>query len=164
MIYYKWLCLSQQGDPLPSSLVDLVRNSPISSVEDLKLLLQEETDAIGTNDHNSHMHTCTYTESNKTDVEEVSIWVYSQSSLMTRGKMGGESSSDLVCLTNWKGERERSLQHKVTTLFSCSGFLSWFWVMDVCITDTDLPPLCLHPQTESKLSCPQMRTSGWLKN
>ncbi|XP_004574586.1 platelet-derived growth factor beta polypeptide a [Maylandia zebra] len=37
---------SAEGDPLPSSLVDLVRNSPISSVEDLKLLLQEETDAI----------------------------------------------------------------------------------------------------------------------
>uniref|UniRef100_A0A3Q4HGR2 Platelet-derived growth factor beta polypeptide a n=1 Tax=Neolamprologus brichardi TaxID=32507 RepID=A0A3Q4HGR2_NEOBR len=48
MNYYKCLCLSQQGDPLPSSLVNLVRNSPISSVEDLKLLLQEETDAIGT--------------------------------------------------------------------------------------------------------------------
>lgn len=37
---------SAEGDPLPTSLVDLVRNSPISSVEDLKLLLQEETDAI----------------------------------------------------------------------------------------------------------------------
>ncbi|XP_071371107.1 platelet-derived growth factor beta polypeptide a, partial [Centroberyx affinis] len=34
-----------QGDPLPPSLVDLVRNSPISSVEDLKLLLQQETDS-----------------------------------------------------------------------------------------------------------------------
>ncbi|KAM8879702.1 platelet-derived growth factor beta polypeptide a isoform 2-T2 [Spinachia spinachia] len=30
-----------QGDPLPSSLVQLVRNSPISSAADLKLLLQE---------------------------------------------------------------------------------------------------------------------------
>ncbi|XP_029368700.1 platelet-derived growth factor beta polypeptide a [Echeneis naucrates] len=37
---------SAEGDPLPSSLVDLVRNSPISSVDDLKLLLQQETDAI----------------------------------------------------------------------------------------------------------------------
>ncbi|CAN9510617.1 unnamed protein product [Ophioblennius macclurei] len=37
---------SAEGDPLPPSLVDLVRNSPISSVEDLKLLLQQETDAI----------------------------------------------------------------------------------------------------------------------
>ncbi|CAG5928792.1 unnamed protein product [Menidia menidia] len=35
-----------EGDPLPSSLVDLVRNSPISSVEDLKQLLQQETSAI----------------------------------------------------------------------------------------------------------------------
>ncbi|XP_037328989.2 platelet-derived growth factor beta polypeptide a [Pungitius pungitius] len=30
-----------EGDPLPSSLVHLVRNSPISSVDDLELLLQE---------------------------------------------------------------------------------------------------------------------------
>ncbi|XP_037619614.1 bromodomain-containing protein 4 [Sebastes umbrosus] len=37
---------SAEGDPLPSSLVDLVRNSPISSVDDLKLLLQLETNAI----------------------------------------------------------------------------------------------------------------------
>ncbi|XP_059193872.1 G-box-binding factor-like [Centropristis striata] len=37
---------SAESDPLPSSLVDLVRNSPISSVDDLKLLLQQETDAI----------------------------------------------------------------------------------------------------------------------
>ncbi|XP_018537941.1 G-box-binding factor [Lates calcarifer] len=37
---------SAEGDPLPSSLVDLVRNSPISSVDDLKLLLQQETNAI----------------------------------------------------------------------------------------------------------------------
>ncbi|XP_072240764.1 uncharacterized protein [Leuresthes tenuis] len=35
-----------EGDPLPPSLVDLVRNSPITSVEDLKLLLQQETNAI----------------------------------------------------------------------------------------------------------------------
>ncbi|KAM6940221.1 platelet-derived growth factor beta polypeptide a [Xenentodon cancila] len=35
-----------EGDPLPPSLVDLVRNSPISSVEDLKLLLQVETSDI----------------------------------------------------------------------------------------------------------------------
>ncbi|XP_023146919.2 uncharacterized protein si:ch211-79m20.1 [Amphiprion ocellaris] len=34
-----------EGDPLPASLVDLVRNSPISSVDDLKLLLQQETNA-----------------------------------------------------------------------------------------------------------------------
>ncbi|KAM9363767.1 platelet-derived growth factor beta polypeptide a [Symphorus nematophorus] len=37
---------SAEGDPLPPSLVDLVRNSPISSVDDLKLLLQQETNAI----------------------------------------------------------------------------------------------------------------------
>lgn len=37
---------SAEGDPLPPSLVDLVRNSPVSSVEDLKLLLQQETNAI----------------------------------------------------------------------------------------------------------------------
>ncbi|XP_041641601.1 bromodomain-containing protein 4 [Cheilinus undulatus] len=37
---------SAEGDPLPASLVDLVRNSPISSVDDLKLLLQQETNAI----------------------------------------------------------------------------------------------------------------------
>eukprot|EP00066_Takifugu_rubripes_P009677 XP_003976863.1 PREDICTED: platelet-derived growth factor subunit B [Takifugu rubripes] len=35
-----------EGDPLPPSLVDLVRNSPISSVDDLKLLLQQEANAI----------------------------------------------------------------------------------------------------------------------
>lgn len=37
---------SAEGDPLPPSLVDLVRDSPISSVDDLKLLLQQETNAI----------------------------------------------------------------------------------------------------------------------
>ncbi|XP_030594927.1 platelet-derived growth factor beta polypeptide a isoform X3 [Archocentrus centrarchus] len=37
---------SAEGDPLPPSLVDLVGNSPVSSVEDLKLLLQQETNAI----------------------------------------------------------------------------------------------------------------------
>uniref|UniRef100_A0A3P9KH27 Platelet derived growth factor subunit B n=1 Tax=Oryzias latipes TaxID=8090 RepID=A0A3P9KH27_ORYLA len=37
---------SAEGDPLPPSLVDLVRNSPISSVDDLKLLLQQETSEI----------------------------------------------------------------------------------------------------------------------
>ncbi|XP_070845010.1 platelet-derived growth factor beta polypeptide a isoform X1 [Chaetodon trifascialis] len=37
---------SAEGDPLPPSLVDLVRNSPISSVDDLKLLLLQETNAI----------------------------------------------------------------------------------------------------------------------
>uniref|UniRef100_A0A1A8K4K5 Platelet-derived growth factor beta polypeptide n=1 Tax=Nothobranchius kuhntae TaxID=321403 RepID=A0A1A8K4K5_NOTKU len=35
-----------EGDPLPPSLVDLVRNSPVSSVDDLKILLQQETNAI----------------------------------------------------------------------------------------------------------------------
>uniref|UniRef100_A0A1A7Y6G2 Platelet-derived growth factor beta polypeptide n=1 Tax=Iconisemion striatum TaxID=60296 RepID=A0A1A7Y6G2_9TELE len=35
-----------EGDPLPQSLIDLVRNSPVSSVDDLKLLLQQETNAI----------------------------------------------------------------------------------------------------------------------
>ena len=67
--------LSPQGDPLPASLVDLVRNSPISSVDDLKLLLQQETNAIGTNDHHAHAHTHTHTHTNNTDVEEVSVWV-----------------------------------------------------------------------------------------
>ena len=47
--------MSLQGDPLPPSLVDLVRNSPISSVDDLKLLLQQETDASGTHNH-THTH------------------------------------------------------------------------------------------------------------
>ncbi|KAK5898701.1 hypothetical protein CesoFtcFv8_008252 [Champsocephalus esox] len=37
---------ASEGDPLPESLVDLVRNSAISSVDDLKLLLQRETNAI----------------------------------------------------------------------------------------------------------------------
>lgn len=37
---------SAEGDPLPPSLVELVRDSPISSVDDLKLLLQQETNAI----------------------------------------------------------------------------------------------------------------------
>ncbi|KAM6941334.1 platelet-derived growth factor beta polypeptide a isoform 1-T1 [Lycodopsis pacificus] len=37
---------SAEGDPLPSSLVHLVRNSPVSSVDDLKLLLLQETNAI----------------------------------------------------------------------------------------------------------------------
>lgn len=64
----------QQGDPLPPSLVDLVRNSPISSVDDLKLLLQQEANAIGTNTH-THMGTHTYTWANNIDMEEVSVWV-----------------------------------------------------------------------------------------
>ncbi|XP_034543518.1 putative mediator of RNA polymerase II transcription subunit 26 [Notolabrus celidotus] len=37
---------SAEGDPLPMSLVDLVMDSPISSVDDLKLLLQQETNLI----------------------------------------------------------------------------------------------------------------------
>uniref|UniRef100_A0A3Q2XFM4 Platelet-derived growth factor beta polypeptide a n=1 Tax=Hippocampus comes TaxID=109280 RepID=A0A3Q2XFM4_HIPCM len=44
---HTFVCVSLQGDPLPASLVDLVRNSPVSSVDDLKLLLQREADAIG---------------------------------------------------------------------------------------------------------------------
>ncbi|XP_038160748.1 putative mediator of RNA polymerase II transcription subunit 12 isoform X3 [Cyprinodon tularosa] len=39
-----------EGDPLPQSLVNLVWNSPISSVEDLKLLLQQEASAIDKED------------------------------------------------------------------------------------------------------------------
>ncbi|XP_047222875.1 uncharacterized protein si:ch211-79m20.1 [Girardinichthys multiradiatus] len=35
-----------EGDPLPQSLVDLVLESPISSVEDLKLLLKQEASSI----------------------------------------------------------------------------------------------------------------------
>lgn len=34
-----------QGEPLPAALVELVRNSPISSIEDLQLLLL--TDSVG---------------------------------------------------------------------------------------------------------------------
>lgn len=34
-----------QGDPLPAALVELVRSSPISSVEDLQLLLL--SDSVG---------------------------------------------------------------------------------------------------------------------
>ncbi|XP_061626718.1 platelet-derived growth factor beta polypeptide a isoform X2 [Phyllopteryx taeniolatus] len=41
---------ADEGDPLPASLVDLVRNSPVSSVDDLKLLLQHEADAIEEDD------------------------------------------------------------------------------------------------------------------
>ncbi|XP_034437342.1 ell-associated factor Eaf isoform X5 [Hippoglossus hippoglossus] len=37
---------SAEGDPLPPSLVDLVRNSPISSVDELKVLLLQEANAI----------------------------------------------------------------------------------------------------------------------
>ncbi|XP_019718146.1 platelet-derived growth factor beta polypeptide a [Hippocampus comes] len=44
---------SAEGDPLPASLVDLVRNSPVSSVDDLKLLLQREADAIEDEDDGS---------------------------------------------------------------------------------------------------------------
>uniref|UniRef100_A0A3Q3DU36 Platelet-derived growth factor subunit B n=1 Tax=Hippocampus comes TaxID=109280 RepID=A0A3Q3DU36_HIPCM len=39
-----FVCCSQ-GDPLPAALVELVRNSPISSIEDLQLLLL--TDSVG---------------------------------------------------------------------------------------------------------------------
>ncbi|XP_075939103.1 uncharacterized protein LOC142940093 isoform X1 [Anarhichas minor] len=45
---------SAEGDPLPSSLVDLVRNSPISSVDDLKLLLLQETKAIVEEEEDEH--------------------------------------------------------------------------------------------------------------
>lgn len=43
-----------EGDPLPAALVELVRNSPISSIEDLQLLLlsdsvDDEQDATGAN-------------------------------------------------------------------------------------------------------------------
>ena len=71
--YYNCLSLSPQGDPLPPSLVDLVRNSPITSVEDLKLLLQQETNAIGTNHQYTHKYTHTDTDNNNTDTEEVSM-------------------------------------------------------------------------------------------
>uniref|UniRef100_A0A3B5MC55 Platelet-derived growth factor subunit B n=1 Tax=Xiphophorus couchianus TaxID=32473 RepID=A0A3B5MC55_9TELE len=40
------MCLSPQGDPLPQSLIDLVWDSPISSVEELMLLLQEDFDLM----------------------------------------------------------------------------------------------------------------------
>lgn len=38
-----------QGDLLPAALVELVRNSPISSIEDLQLLLL--TDSVGKDQH-----------------------------------------------------------------------------------------------------------------
>ncbi|XP_068177360.1 platelet-derived growth factor beta polypeptide a isoform X1 [Antennarius striatus] len=46
---------AEGGDPLPPSLVDLVRNSPISSVDDLKLLLQQETDALEDEDEHDSL-------------------------------------------------------------------------------------------------------------
>ncbi|KAL4658111.1 hypothetical protein GN956_G2905 [Arapaima gigas] len=36
-------CLSAQGDPLPLALVELVRSSPIASIEDLQLLLLSDS-------------------------------------------------------------------------------------------------------------------------
>ncbi|XP_076027868.1 uncharacterized protein LOC143017116 isoform X2 [Genypterus blacodes] len=45
---------SAEGDPLPASLIDLVRNSAISSVDDLKVLLQQETDAIEEEEEDEH--------------------------------------------------------------------------------------------------------------
>ncbi|XP_026216113.1 platelet-derived growth factor subunit B isoform X2 [Anabas testudineus] len=47
---------SAESDPLPPSLVDLVRNSPISSVDDLKLLLQQETNAIEEEEDDHDIH------------------------------------------------------------------------------------------------------------
>ncbi|KAM4751087.1 platelet-derived growth factor beta polypeptide a [Anableps anableps] len=51
---------SAEGDPLPQSLIDLVWDSPISSVEDLKLLLQQEASAIedkeDEHEHDSVLH------------------------------------------------------------------------------------------------------------
>ncbi|XP_077381373.1 platelet-derived growth factor beta polypeptide a [Festucalex cinctus] len=44
---------SAEGDPLPASLVDLVRNSPVASVDDLKLLLRREAGAIEEEDDHS---------------------------------------------------------------------------------------------------------------
>ncbi|XP_037103356.1 uncharacterized protein si:ch211-79m20.1 isoform X1 [Syngnathus acus] len=44
---------SAEGDPLPASLIDLVRNSPVSSLDELKLLLQREADAIEDEDDHS---------------------------------------------------------------------------------------------------------------
>lgn len=45
-LWYWFLCPHVfQGDPLPAALVELVRNSPISSIEDLQLLLL--TDSVG---------------------------------------------------------------------------------------------------------------------
>ncbi|CAG02541.1 unnamed protein product [Tetraodon nigroviridis] len=38
-----------EGEPLPAALVELVRNSPISSIEDLQLLLL--TDSVGKDLH-----------------------------------------------------------------------------------------------------------------
>uniref|UniRef100_A0A3Q3F4V9 Platelet-derived growth factor beta polypeptide a n=1 Tax=Labrus bergylta TaxID=56723 RepID=A0A3Q3F4V9_9LABR len=56
----KVIQVSCAGDPLPTSLVDLVRNSPISSVDDLKLLLQRETNIIEEEDEHdipsNHTH------------------------------------------------------------------------------------------------------------
>ncbi|XP_017265146.1 putative mediator of RNA polymerase II transcription subunit 12 [Kryptolebias marmoratus] len=43
-----------EGDPLPPSLVDLLRDSPISSVEDLKLLLQQEESNAKEDEEDEH--------------------------------------------------------------------------------------------------------------
>ena len=48
ILIYKCVCVFQ-GEPLPAALVELVRNSPISSIEDLQLLLL--TDSVGKDQH-----------------------------------------------------------------------------------------------------------------
>ncbi|KAM9315017.1 uncharacterized protein KZ484_024734 isoform 2-T2 [Pholidichthys leucotaenia] len=60
---------STEGDPLPSSLVDLVRNSPISSVEDLKLLLLQETNAIEDEDEHDIPANATHSRRTRSLVE-----------------------------------------------------------------------------------------------
>lgn len=47
-----WLLF--QGEPLPAAVVELVRNSPISSIEDLQLLLL--TDSVGKDLHVLILH------------------------------------------------------------------------------------------------------------
>ncbi|XP_029030721.1 PHD finger protein rhinoceros isoform X2 [Betta splendens] len=47
---------SAESEPLPPSLVDLVRNSPISSVDELKLLLQQETNAVEEEEDEHDIH------------------------------------------------------------------------------------------------------------
>ncbi|XP_057699379.1 platelet-derived growth factor beta polypeptide a [Corythoichthys intestinalis] len=58
-----------EGDPLPASLVDLVRNSPVSSVDDLKLLLQREAGAIEKEDDPSILTNQTHGRHTRSIVE-----------------------------------------------------------------------------------------------
>lgn len=118
------LCVSPQGDPLPPSLIDLLRDSPISSVEDLKLLLQE-SNANGTNDQPSPLHTHTHTV--KTDLEEVNMYVQSPEV----GGMQNERTCQAMSLIRHLDNslmRERK-RVAVTLWFSQSETGRWGWVL-----------------------------------